>query len=142
MMNDTNRPRDPQAEVEKPRSEGFLPDAVRRAVISGIQAVFTTEENVRAIVGALVPKDLVAAIRNQVDETRDDALRIVGREIREFLEKLNVGEELRKILTSVSFEIKTEVRFIPNESGQLRPDVKSRVSRKPSKGEKKAPKRG
>jgi len=113
---------------ERPKQEGgFLPDALRRAVISGIQAVFTTEESVRAIVGALVPKELMTAVGKQLDGAKDDALRLIGREVREFLEHINIGEELRKILTSVSFEIKTEVRFIPNEEGRLKPEIKSRV---------------
>ena len=40
----------------------------------------------------------------------------------------NLAEELAKALTTLSFEIKTEVRFIPNDSRLgASPDVRSRV---------------
>ena len=40
---------------------------------------------------------------------------VVGQELRRFLETVNVSGELQKLLTSLSFEIRTEIRFIPND---------------------------
>ena len=48
------------------------------------------------------------------------------REFREFLESARFNEELAKILTQLSFEIRTEIRFIPNDQA-LRPSVKTRA---------------
>ncbi len=39
---------------------------------------------------------------------------VIARETRDFLSNLNLTEEIAKILTTLSFEIKTEIRFIPN----------------------------
>ncbi|HMG21525.1 MAG TPA: hypothetical protein VK607_09425, partial [Kofleriaceae bacterium] len=52
-----------------------------------------------------------------------------ARETREFLANLNVSEEIAKILTTLSFEIKTEIRFIPNSDRFVgaEPDVKASV---------------
>jgi hypothetical protein len=62
--------------------------------------------------------------------------RIVKQEVHEFLERVDLGAEMQKLLTSVSFEIVTEVRFIPNEKGTqgggpgVKPEVKSGVRMK------------
>lgn len=77
----------------------------------------------------LLPRELVQTTLAAVDATKKEAVAMVGREVQQFLSSLNVAEELTKILTSVSFEIKTEVRFLPNEDGTLRPEV--RASGKP-----------
>ena len=55
--------------------------------------------------------------------------RIVSREIRIFLENVDFGGEIAKILTSVSFEIKTEIRFIPNDQA-VKPQIKNKVDAK------------
>ena len=49
------------------------------------------------------------------------------------LDRLNLHEEMVKVLTSLSFEIKTEIRLIPNDAGSVKTDVKRKVSvkRKP-----------
>jgi hypothetical protein len=54
---------------------------------------------------------------------------VIARETREFLSNLNLTEEIAKILTTLSFEIKTEVRFIPNSERftGAEPDVKASV---------------
>ena len=57
---------------------------------------------------------------------------VIARETREFLANLNVSEEIAKILTTLSFEIKTEIRFIPNSERitGAEPDVKASVKLK------------
>jgi hypothetical protein len=71
----------------------------------------------------MLPRELVQSTLQAVDATKREAVSMIGREVQQFLSGLNVSDELTKILTSVSFEIKTEVRFIPNEDGGLRPVV-------------------
>ncbi len=109
----------------RPGEGGILNDLIRRAVVSGVQAVFSTEDGVRALMGAIVPRELIQTIASQVDATKREAVSMVGREMHNFLENLNVGDEIAKILTSVTFEIRTEVRFVPNEDGTLRSEVKA-----------------
>lgn len=104
-------------------TEGLLPELVRRAVERSVQAILHTEEGRKNVVAALMPRELISTVMNQIDGTKKDAVAMIGREMQSFLQTLNVGEELRKILTSVSFEIKTEVRFIPNEDGTLSSQV-------------------
>ena len=81
----------------------------------------------KALMGELkLPKEIANHILSQIDETKHAALAVIARETRLFLEKTNLSDELAKLLTQVSFEIKTEVRFIPNDKakGGLVPKVK------------------
>ncbi|MBP9087857.1 MAG: hypothetical protein KBG15_17180, partial [Kofleriaceae bacterium] len=73
--------------------------------------------------------------------TKDKVLEVIARETREFLEHINLGDEIAKLLTTLSFEIKTEVRFIPNSErfGGAEPDIKSSVRlKRDSKSDTKA----
>jgi hypothetical protein len=68
-------------------------------------------------------------LASSADATKDKVLEVIARETREFLEHINLGDEIAKLLTTLSFEIKTEVRFIPNSErfGGAEPDIKSSV---------------
>ena len=44
------------------------------------------------------------------------------------LERLNIQHELAKFLTTVSLEVKTELRFIPNDQALVKPEIKRKVS--------------
>jgi hypothetical protein len=43
--------------------------------------------------------------------SRDDIMRAAGTEVRSWLERLNVHDELVKLLSKVSVELKAEIRF-------------------------------
>lgn len=103
--------------------EGFIPELVRKAVERSVQAVLQSEEGMRGVVSALMPREVLSNVVQQLDGAKRDVVTAVGRELQTFLQNLNVGEELTKILTSVRFEINTSVRFIPNEDGTLRSEV-------------------
>ena len=91
-----------------------LGDVARRIMRAGAGAFLD-----RAVVPEL-PKEVAMYLLRVGEDVRDDILRIFGRELRRVLETMNLGEELQKILTSTSFEIKTEIRFIPNDQSVLK----------------------
>jgi hypothetical protein len=137
-------PRDRQ----RGRLEGFIPDIVKRTFYAGLGAVFTTEEGIRKIASDLkLPKDVANYLIQQAASSKDELFRVVGKEMRGFLETVNISGELQKLLTSLSFEIKTEIRFIPNDEAVagVKPEVKvGRMSfrRKKDKDDKKPPGEG
>jgi hypothetical protein len=51
--------------------------------------------------------------------SKDDIMRAAAGEMRNWLEHLNLNEELAKALSKLVIEVKTEVRFRPNEEGKL-----------------------
>ncbi len=118
---------EPREEHKKGRLEQLIPDIVRRTFYAGLGAVFTTEEGIRKMASEFqLPKDVANFLIQQAASSKDELFRIVAKELRGFLESLNVSGELQKLLTSLSFEIKTEIRFIPNDEavGGVKPDIK------------------
>lgn len=109
------------------RAARTLRDILRKTFAQSGDARQTTEDLLRAVLGEVkIPREYVNIILQQVNATRGELVRVVAGEVRTFLDEANLGEELAKILTSLSFEIRTEIRFIPNDEA-LRPSVKSRV---------------
>ena len=120
-------------ESVRQRVEAWVPELVKRAVAAGVGAVFTTEEGIRRLTKEMpLPKDVAGYLVSTASTTKDELLRIVAREMREFLQTVNISEEIAKMLTTLSFEVKTEIRFIPNDQkyGGVEPDVKARVKLK------------
>ena len=83
-----------------------------------------------------LPKDVVSYLVTNAQSTKDELYRIVARELRGFLEGLNLSQELAKLLTTLSFEIKMEARFIPNDEAVagIKPDLKKKVTIKRKDG--------
>jgi len=94
--------------------EKVMPDSVKRRIEAGMETMLK-DKRLKNFVGELkLPKEIVNHILHQVDETKQSAVGIIGKEMRLFLEKTNLSEELAKLLTQISFQIKTEVKFVPN----------------------------
>src|SRR5215813_4619266 len=116
VPSDELRDRDRDDKSVRKRLEAFVPDLVKRTFYAGLGAVFTTEEGIRKLASDFhLPKDITNYLIQQAAASKDELFRVVGKELRGFLENVNVSGELQKLLTSLSFEIKTEIRFIPND---------------------------
>ena len=108
--------------------EGLVPDILKRSVLSGLSNLIMSEDGIRSVVAEKsLPKEAAAFVLGQADATRREILRIVSREIRIFLEDMDFGGEIAKILTSLSFEVRTEIRFIPNDE-RVKPNIRNRVT--------------
>ena len=111
------------------RLEKLLPEVVRRAINVGSSAISNTEDGIRRLVSEFnLPRDVAAYLMVQASASKDEVLRIISEEIRKFLQTVNLSGELQKLLTSLSFEIKTEIRFIPNDQAVVKPEVRSKTT--------------
>jgi hypothetical protein len=120
-------------------SEGVLRDTLRKAVEKGIEAgVGTLRSADSALRGVTqdgkLPKEVIGYVFASVDETKNALVRGVAKEVRDFLEATDIAGEFYRALTTLSFEVKTEIRFIPNDAGGIRPQVKARAVQKRKKG--------
>ncbi len=118
-------------EKERRRLERILPELIKRIVEASYVKISEGPENVREFVREMkLPKEVLAVLLAQIDETKNGLYRVVAKEIRDFLEHTDFSEEAAKMLTMLSFEIKTEVRFIPNDErvgAPPKPEVRSKV---------------
>ncbi len=122
-------PPDREARESRRRLESVIPDLIKKAVIGGVERGYESAESLRNFISEQkLPKEIVNALLAQMDETKNGLFRVVAKEIRNFLEAVDWQRELQKLLTTVSFEIKTEIRFIPNDAAPEklgRPEVKA-----------------
>lgn len=123
--------------------ERLLREGVRRAVEKGVEQISETPENLRQFVHDLkLPREVASVLFQQIDDTKNGLYRAVAREIRDFLGETNLAEELIKALTTLSFEIKTEIRFIPNDQRFESKDGDKPGDRPADKGGEKSTERG
>ena len=107
----------------------FIPDLVKKTVEAGIGTISRTDS--RKLLGFVndlkLPRDVAHYFLNQVDDTKNALLRVFAGEVRDFLENTDLADDMRNVLTSVSLEVSTRVRFVPNEDGGIKPVVQSTV---------------
>jgi hypothetical protein len=109
------------------RLSGLVPDVVRRAVLTGVGALFMTEEGIRnAVTEMKLPKDALAFLLSQAEKSRAEVARVVTQEVRRFLEGETLHRELWKLLTSVTLEVNASIQLKP--SGE--PGFKARLRKK------------
>jgi hypothetical protein len=115
------------------RAGGILPDLLKKAVLTGMGALFMTEEGIRNAAGQLkLPKEALAYLLSQADRTRGEVVRVVSQELRRFLESETLRREVWKLLTGVTIEINATVQLKP--SGE--PGMKVQFKKKKGEGER------
>ena len=96
--------------------EKMVPEGFKRRIEAGVESVLK-DGRLKSLMGDFkLPKEIAAHMMSQVDETKQAAVAIIARETRLFLEKTNLSEELVKMASKISLEVKTQVRFIPNDN--------------------------
>jgi len=95
-------------------------------VLAGVGALLTSEEGIRRLASEYsLPKDVAVFLINQGRATKNELFRLMAREFRDFLNSINLGQEITKALTSLTFEVKMQVRLLPSDkAGSVRPDIK------------------
>lgn len=97
--------------------ERVVPDGIKRKIGAGVENMLKEGrfKNLK------LPRELVHYIVAQIDETKQAALAAIAKEMRLFLEKTDIADELARVLSKVSLEVKTEVRFKPIDDGGEEP---------------------
>lgn len=131
MADDFNfDPFDDEGGKPRQRVGGLVRDVIRKTVSQGVEARHLTEDALRHIVGEVkLPREIATLVLQQADQVKSEVVRVVAGEVRNFLDEANIAEEIARILTTLSFEVRTEIRFVPNDE-KLRPSVKSKVGLK------------
>ena len=59
--------------------------------------------------------------------SKDDIMRAAATEMRTWLDRLDVNNELLKVLSKMVIEVKTEIRFRPTDDGKIVPETSNDV---------------
>jgi hypothetical protein len=127
----TNQPDQPG---EGPGTVGFVADVVRKAVLTGVGALFLTEEGARKVAREWkLPKDLATYLVSQASGAKDEVLRVLGQELRRLLDSETFRKEILKSVENMTIEIHAEMRLKASD-GEPTPPVKVRVKRRARTG--------
>lgn len=107
-------------EPEVPRDEGrprrgeepSLRDLARRVLKTGADALSGTQETIRKGPGVrLDAKELASSVVNLTARGREEVLNLVVREVKSYLERLNLMEEFHALVTNYSLEVHASIRL-------------------------------
>ena len=133
-MADPDMPDDPPPLSDEPTggpgTVGFVADVVRKAVLTGVGALFLTEEGARKMAREWkLPKDFATYLVSQASGARDEVVRVVGQELRRLLDSETFRKEIIKSLENMTVEVHAEMRLKASD-GEPTPPVRVRVKRR------------
>ena len=132
---DPDAPPDPDDPPER-EGRGFVTEFVRKVAVTGLGALFMTEEGLRALAGQLkLPKELLGVILAQAERTKSEIGRVVSEEVRRFLQSDKLRDELLKLLSQMTIEVKAEIRLKPDDPASSQLELKDlTMKRGPRRG--------
>ena len=133
-MADPEIPQDPNTPPDEvsggPGTVGFVADVVRKAVLTGVGALFLTEEGARKVAREWkLPKDLATYLVSQASGAKDEVLRVLGQELRRLLDSETFRQEILRSVENMTVEIHAEMRLKASD-GDPTPPVRVKVKRR------------
>jgi hypothetical protein len=120
----------------------FVTDAVRKAFLAGVGALFLTEEGARKLAREWkLPKEVLGFVTSQAAGAKDEVMRVVADEVRKFFQSESLRREFVKLLGSMSIEVHAEIRLKDTGGGKgprahvHRATVKPKLERAPGEPE-------
>jgi hypothetical protein len=102
-----------------PDSSNKMSDWVKKALLTGVGAVFMTEEGIKNALSDLkMPKNAVLAAVAQADKAKQEVASLIAKEVRGFLDRIAVEDIIQKALAGQSVEITATIRFVDDKKVQ------------------------
>jgi len=114
-------------------TEGIIFDLARKAVTTSVKSLLSTEEGLRALVGAIVPKEVGQYVRGELSQLRKDFLEAVVGEMTRFLNRVDPATEVQKMLSGLTFDVHVTVGVSKKDPGARNAAGGSTAPRKPAK---------
>jgi hypothetical protein len=128
MPDDRNPPDAPEDLDDLGQDQGsrkFVADAVRKAFLTGVGALFLTEEGARKLAREWkLPKEVLGFVTSQASGMKDEVTRVVSDEVRKFFQSETMRQEFLKLLTSMEIEVRAEIK-LKDARGKVKPVVQN-----------------
>ncbi len=96
-----------------PEKGGMLSDIAKKLFLTGLGAVFMTEESIRGKIAELkLPKEAVGYVFDQAKKQKDDLISVIANEVSKFFAKIKVHEEIQKALSAMQMHIDARISFL------------------------------
>lgn len=118
-------------------------DLAKRALMTGIGAVFMSEESLKHQLSEMkLPKEAMSYVVGQADRTKKEIVGVIARETRDFLSKLEMDKVLARVLAGTTIEIQTRIKILPKEGGGIQTSVEEHSTSLGKSADKEAPEQG
>ncbi len=134
-MDEHDRYPPPDEPLMEEREEGsfagrVIPDLFKRALMTGIGTVFMTEEGIKNALSDLkMPKEAYGYVVSQAERTKRELIATIARELRGFLDNLELDELMRRSLEDTTFEINTTITIRRADNGEPKVEVGERSTK-------------
>lgn len=121
-----------EQEREQEEEEGSLKfsEIVRKVMSVGLGAAFMTEESVRSALGGInLPKEVLTAILQQANRSKEEFLNRIGNETIRLISKIDFVKEASRFVEDHKFRIQAEIEVVKKDQSpehQLKTNVKIR----------------
>ena len=121
--------------------DALMPDLVKKLLLVSIGGVMLTEEAIRKILSELnMSKEIVSVIIQQSNKAKDEVFRMVRSEFRSLIKKVNIENEIKKILQDTTVRVQLEIDFESKKKGDrflsIRPKIKQKIKKKTKQKDK------
>jgi hypothetical protein len=90
--------------------DGKVEGILKKVLTTGVTAAFMTEESVRALLKDVpLPKDIVGGLVENAKNTKTEFVAGVKNELKSYLDKIDLSNEIDKIVEKYDFEIKATI---------------------------------
>lgn len=112
-MDDLDPLDEPEGAAGEAGKAGILADSLRKVLVTGLSAVFMTEEGIRSAMSDMkLPKEAIGYLVQQTGNSRRELFRVVTRELKNFLSNADLAGVMRSALAGMKVEVKAEIRFV------------------------------
>ena len=123
------RERRKKTEENEDLSASGMGDWVKRNLMEKLGTLLVAEEGIRHdLLDLKLPKSVITAALAQADRTKKDISSLVAKEVRMFLDGIELAELIKKVIAGQSIEISARIKF-----GSDEPGPKKAVRKKPKK---------
>jgi len=103
-----------KSKKQKPQK---ITNFVKKALMSGVGAVFMTEESIRNVLLEMkLPKSVILSAISQADKTKKEVMQLIAIEVRQFLDNIEADKLIKKIIAGSTIEVSASIKFVDRES--------------------------
>ena len=93
------------------KNDTKLTDLLKKVVSTGVSAAFVTEDTIKQLVNELpLPKEFLNGLLENAKNTRNDFIGGIKAELKDYLNKINISNEIDRVLENYDFEINATIK--------------------------------
>lgn len=120
-----------KADINDEEGPGGMSDWVKRNLIDRLSTILVAEEGIRHdLLDLKLPKNVLNAALAQADRTKKEISSLVAKEVRLFLEGIELADLIKKVIAGQGIEISARIKFISDEQPRTKKTASKAAKKK------------